>query len=188
MKSLSRPLRRCGFALAALMVSASAWSAAPTDASIDELLELTQGEQMIAITHANVEKSVLQGARAGMKGRDPTPEEQRMLESMARAVSDVLREEMTWAKLKPLMQEVYRESYTQEEVDGQIAFYRSPVGRSVAAKMPATMQRSMAVNQQFMLPIMPRMMQAVQRAVAQAKQQSQQAQQPAQPTTLNPER
>lgn len=164
----------CGLAaLAALGMSAAAWSAVPTDASINELLELTQGEKMIAVMHADIEKSVLQGAKAGMGDRQPTTEEQRILEAVARAASEVLREEVTWTRLKPVMLGVYRDSFTQEEVDGQIAFYRSPVGQSVSAKMPATMQRSMAASQQLMQPVMPRMMQAMQRAVAEAKKKEQ---------------
>ena len=175
MHSRIRTWRRAACGLAALAMSAAAWSAAPADASLDELLELAQGEKMIAIMHADIEKNLLQGVRAGMGGREPTPEEQRIVEAMVRTAGEVLREEVTWARLKPVMLEVYRESYTQEEVDGQIAFYRSPVGRSVAAKMPATMQRSMAASQQMMQPIMPRMMQAMQRTVAEVRRKEKDA-------------
>jgi hypothetical protein len=168
-----RTWRHAACGLAALVMSAAAWSAAPTDASIEELLEFTQGEKMIDLMLGDVEKSVLQGAKAGMGDRQPTPREQRILEAVARTTSEVLREEVTWAKLKPVMLEVYRDSFTQEEVDGQIAFYRSPVGQSVSAKMPATMRRSMAASDQLLQPVMPRLMQAIQRTVAEIKQKEQ---------------
>ncbi|MEG2046051.1 MAG: DUF2059 domain-containing protein [Comamonas sp.] len=148
---------------ATLACASTAWSAAPSDASLSQLLELTQGEKMLASAYGDIERSMLLGAQAGLKGRQPSPEEQQLLKDFAREVGAVLREGMSWAKLKPVMLTAYRETYTQEEVDGQIAFYSSPVGRSVAAKMPVMMQHSMAASQQLMLPLMPQLQQIDQR-------------------------
>jgi hypothetical protein len=42
---------------------------------------------------------------------------------------------------------VYDRNFTAEEIDGMVAFYSSPVGQKVLAKMPAVMQQSMQVGQ-----------------------------------------
>lgn len=154
---------------AALACASTAWGAAPTDDSLSLLLELTQGEKMLTSAYGDIERSMLLGAQAALQGRQPTPEEQQLLADFAREVGAVLREGMSWAKLKPAMLTAYRQTYTQEEVDGQIAFYRSPVGRSVAAKMPLMMQHSMAASQQLLVPLMPQLQAIDQRLRAQQR-------------------
>ena len=54
--------------------------------------------------------------------------------------------------------QTYQHVFTQEEVDGLIAFYRSPVGRAWVAKMPQANQRLMELVQQ---QVMPRVLQRV---------------------------
>ena len=178
MKNLRRAWRHTALGIAALALGTAAWSATPTDASIEELLEITLGEKMIPGMHANVERSVMQGAKASMGGREPTPEEQHILQAAASALSAALREEVTWERLKPAMLQIYRDSYTQEEVDAQVAFYSSPVGQSIAAKLPDTMQRSAEMSEQFLLPLLPRMIRAAKQAVMEARKTAQDTQQP----------
>jgi uncharacterized protein len=59
----------------------------------------------------------------------------------------MLREEMTWDKLRPVYVQIYQESFTQEEIDGLIAFYESPAGFAFVEKMPFVMQKSMSIMQ-----------------------------------------
>ena len=142
---------------AALACASTAWSAPPTDASLNQLLELTHSENLLMSAYGDLEHSMLQGAQAGLQGRQASPEEQQLLKDYARDVGAVLREGMSWTKLKPVMLTSYRETYTQEEVNAQIAFYSSPVGRAVAAKMPIMMRRSAEASQQLMVPLVPQL-------------------------------
>ena len=59
--------------------------------------------------------------------------------------------------LKPKIAGIYRETFSQEELDGLIAFYESPVGRAYIAKMPVAMAKTMAMSQQQMQSLMPRL-------------------------------
>ena len=60
-----------------------------------------------------------------------------------------------WGKMRPMLVKVYADTYTEEEVDGILAFYKSPAGQAMLQKMPALMQRSMAVGQQMVADLMP---------------------------------
>lgn len=139
------------------LAAPAAWSAPPSDASIETLLAVTQSEKLVEKSGADMEKYMLSGIQAGLNGRQPTEREQQFIDKVARESAAVIREELNWAAMRPLMVKIYQDTFTQEEVDGQIAFYRSPVGAAVIAKMPAVMDATMAAMQQRMGSIMPRL-------------------------------
>ena len=64
----------------------------------------------------------------------------------------IVVEEMTSAQMQGFIVQTYQHVFTQEEVDGLIAFYRSPVGRAWVAKMPQANQRLMELVQQQVMP------------------------------------
>ena len=139
------------------LAAPAAWSAPPSDASIETLLAVTQSEKLVEKSGADMEKYMLSGIQASLNGRQPTEREQQFIDKVARESAAVIREELNWAAMRPLMVKIYQDTFTQEEVDGQIAFYRSPVGAAVIAKMPAVMDATMAAMQQRMGSIMPRL-------------------------------
>ena len=71
-------------------------------------------------------------------------------------VMNIVQEEMSWSKLKPLMAQVYEESLTPEEVKGITAFYKSPAGQAFLDKQPVIMQKSMVMQQKLMMDMMPK--------------------------------
>ncbi|MGD1880139.1 MAG: DUF2059 domain-containing protein [Kiloniellaceae bacterium] len=44
---------------------------------------------------------------------------------------------------------IYEQVFTEEELDGMLDFYRSPVGQSMIAKMPEMMGQSVQLSQQW---------------------------------------
>lgn len=184
-----RRLLGCALVTTALScASTSAWSAPPSDQSIESLLAITNSEKLIDKTGTDMEKYILAGVQAGLNGRQPSAREQEFIDKVARESAAVIREEMNWAAMRPLMVKIYRDTFTQEEVDAQINFYRSPAGASVVAKMPAVMDASMVAMQQRMRSIMPKLQALSQKAqkefAASVDRPSAQApQKPAQPPT-----
>ena len=61
------------------------------------------------------------------------------------------------------MIKIYAEEFTQEEVDGMIQLYKTPVGQSTIDKMPIVMQKSMQVGYKQMDAITPKIMQAAEK-------------------------
>ena len=62
-----------------------------------------------------------------------------------------------WDKLEPMYFKVYRDTFTQEEVDGMLKFYKTAAGKAMITKMPMVMQRTMTEMQQMMGPIAQRL-------------------------------
>jgi hypothetical protein len=85
---------------------------------------------------------------------------------MRQRIVALMTDEMSWARYEPLLFNVYRQSFTQSEVDGMLTFYRSDAGRAVIAKMPTVMQNTMQLVQQQMAQVMPKLQQIQQEAVA----------------------
>ena len=79
-----------------------------------------------------------------------------MLDGMAKSTPSVSNE--IWdrfkKKLNPnelvdLMIPVYDKYYTQADVDGMVAFYRTPLGQKVIATLPAVSRDSMQIGQEW---------------------------------------
>jgi uncharacterized protein len=68
-----------------------------------------------------------------------------------------MRDELAFDKVKDIYVKAYRETFTQEEVDGLIAFYKSPVGKAYAEKVPVVMQRAGAEMQSRLGPMVQKL-------------------------------
>jgi len=71
--------------------------------------------------------------------------------------------------IKPDVVKVYAETLTDEEINGMIQFYSSPVGQSVLAKMPQLTAASMQMEKARMGDLQPKMMALMQDYQAQMK-------------------
>lgn len=122
-------------------------AAPPTTASIEDLLTTSNMESMMTSMYSIMEDSMRNSVQQAVAGKTLTPEQQKAVDRIPARAMEVMREEFSWAKLKPMFVQVYQETLTQEDVDGLLAFYRSPAGRTMIEKMPAVMQRTSAIMQ-----------------------------------------
>ena len=67
----------------------------------------------------------------------------------------LIAERMSWERMKPDYIQLYSEVFTDEELDGNLAFYRSPAGRAMLEKTPLLMTRAMALGVKQMGDIQP---------------------------------
>jgi hypothetical protein len=67
----------------------------------------------------------------------------------------VVSDRMSWDKLKPALVKVYSETYTEEEINGIVAFYKSQAGQAMLEKSPLLMQRVMAMSQELVGDLTP---------------------------------
>jgi hypothetical protein len=81
----------------------------------------------------------------------------------------IMKEELSWDKLKDGFIQVYRDTFTQEEMDGIIAFYKSPAGQAFVDKQPALMKNTMALMQQRMGPMMQKIQQMTEETAKEIK-------------------
>lgn len=151
-----------------LWAACGAWAAPPTEASIDRLLTLTRAEAVLDQVYAGIEQSIRQGMLAATQGRTLSAEQQRAIELAPARLALLLRQELSWAAMKPDHIEVYRSSFDQAEIDGLIAFYESPIGQAFVAKMPQIVQKSMQASQARVQGFVPRLQAAMREVLREA--------------------
>lgn len=171
---LLRASRNALFALCAFSVMAGpAWSAntPPSDQSLKQLLAITNARSLVDNVMVQTEAMVKKGVQAGLQGKELTPQQQAIIDRMVARSLAAMREDFNWDSLEPEYLAIYRESLTQEEVDGMLAFYQTPAGQSMIRKMPVIMQTTMTRMQGRMGPLMKKLQQIQAEAVAEISQQ-----------------
>ena len=128
----------------------------PSDASLKQLLEVAQARKALDAVMTQMDtmmNNVFQQVTAGQK---VTPEMQKIFDKARADIIAIYKQELTWEKMEPLYLRIYRKSLNQSEVDGMIAFYKTPSGQAVINKMPLILQNTMAEVSQMMGPMMQR--------------------------------
>jgi len=151
-----------------LSSSMSAYAAAPSAESIETLLRVTKTEALLESVYVNIEVVMRQALAQSVAGKTLSPEQKRFLDSAPKRFVAVMREELSWASLKPMYIQIYQANFTQEEIDGLVAFYSSPAGQAFVNKMPAVMQQSMQAMQARLKPFSEKMKRAVEQAIAES--------------------
>ena len=132
---------------ASLALCAGAFAAPPSDASLERWQDTQNFDR-------DIEKNMINGFNAGFKpyadkALAEMPEEKKDQAAKAfnryreNVLKDLITAEAKQAVRNTLLKNA-REIYTQEEIDGMIAFYGSPVGQAVVAKNPHLIKKSMS--------------------------------------------
>ena len=86
-----------------------------------------------------------------------TAEIKKMAESFLNIYKNIVKEEFSWKKMMPDYIRIYRETFTEEELQSLIAFYESPTGKMFIRKMPLIMDKTSDIMRQKMVSILSRM-------------------------------
>ena len=124
--------------------AAGAWAEPATPASVERMLVLTRAEALIDGMRPQMSAMMRNAANQAAQGKGLSPQEQKVLDKFFDQANTVMAEELSMTKMKPFFVEVYTAQFSQEEVNGLIAFYESPLGQSLINKQPAVMQAVMA--------------------------------------------
>lgn len=129
-----------------------------SDASIREFLSLSGQAKSLDGVFGMLDGVIDRSIPADV-AKKATPEQKAAIERFKVRSTEILKEEMSWAKLEPMFAEIYAGVFSQEEMDGLIAFHKSALGQSYVQKMPALTKKSMEVMQKVMPVMMQKMQQ-----------------------------
>jgi hypothetical protein len=129
-------------------------AAAPSQQSVELLLNLVQVEKIMDSVRPQIQGLMKSSMDQALAGKKPTAEEQKVLDRYVARSSEIMGETLTPELMKSINLQLYSKYFTQEEVDGMIAFYQSPTGQSMIAKMPQLMQGVMAAMPALLSPMM----------------------------------
>ncbi|MEZ5499982.1 MAG: DUF2059 domain-containing protein [Steroidobacteraceae bacterium] len=128
-----------------------------TDDSIRQLIEITEASKMMDATYSQVDAMMQNSMKEAAGGATFTPQQQKILDDMRGQVMAVLQDEMRWDNIEPYIISIYKQTFSEEEVQGLLDFYRSKAGQAMIRKMPTLMQGTMNMIQDQMGRLMPRL-------------------------------
>jgi uncharacterized protein len=153
--------------LALLLAASAALAPAPVaaqgadDARIDRLLEVTRARQLIDSMLPQVEASQQQMFEQIAAGRRVDADQQATMERIRERSAAALRQVLAWENLEPIYRDLYRETFSAEDVDAMLAFYESPTGQRVLDKMPLLMEKTMVAMQRIVVPLLQQLEQDI---------------------------
>ena len=145
----------------------------PSEASVKQLLQLAQAQKLIDSVMAQMDELMKQTLHQATQGQETPPKVQKEIDRQQAEVAALMKELLDWKKLEPMYVRIYQKTFSQQEVDGMIAFYQTPTGQAVVSKMPAAMQNTMNEIQQMMGPVVQKMQRMQQDIAAAIKAESQ---------------
>ena len=141
----------------------------PSDASIDQLLTLTNARGLLDQMKGQFDTMFTAAIKNALKGQPLTPERQAVVDRMQAKMSAVMSETLSWESLEPIYIRTYRASLTQDELDGMIAFYASAPGQAYIHKIPVIMQNVMIEMQGMLKPMQEKLAEIQRQAIQEMK-------------------
>ena len=139
--------------------------APPSEASVKQLLEVSQVHKILDTTMAQMDGFMKQAMAQATQGQSLTPQVRKDVDKRQTELMSIMKETLDWQKLEPMYVRVYQKSFTQPEIDSLIAMYKTPGGQALLAKMPVVMQNTMTEMQQVMQPMIQKIQRMQQEVV-----------------------
>lgn len=141
----------------------------PSEQSIKQLLAVTETHKLLDGMMNQIDGMMENSMRQALQGKSLAPDQQKAFDNMRAKSVALLKQELSWDSLEPFYIRMYRDSFTQEEINGMLAFYKTPSGQAVIKKMPAVMQGAMVEMQKRMGTLMPKLQQIQKETLAELK-------------------
>jgi hypothetical protein len=138
-------------AVCALLLTPLAFAdQASKDAKIEQLFQAMNIEAQQKQMLAQMQQMVISQVKAQL----PSEADKAKAEDMQKKMFGLIEQETSWQKLKPVMVKAYGDTYTESEIDGILAFYKSPAGKAMIEKQPTLVSKIMTGMQSQMANIM----------------------------------
>src|SRR3984893_10089434 len=122
-----------------------------SEQSVNEMLKLMQLENLLKSALKQMNEGMEKGMEASMgkatSGRDLTAAQKAEVEDFRKKFKTTMVEELSIDKITSIYAQTYRQTFTQEEVNGVIAFYKSPAGKAVTEKNPDVMRKAAGLTE-----------------------------------------
>src|SRR6266481_7337138 len=127
-------------AICVLLIAPLAFSQpASKDAKIDQLFKSMNIEAQQKQMLGQMQQMVISQVKAQL----PSEADKAKAEEMEKKMFALIEQETGWQKLKPVMVKAYSDTYTEPEIDGILAFYKSPAGQAMINKQPTLISKVM---------------------------------------------
>jgi uncharacterized protein len=118
---------------------------APFAARADEASHRAKAEEMMMILHtdrlvqniSDAMKKQIDEAAGSITGPTPSADQKAKALDFENHAGQLIDSALNWDAMKPTFIEIYAKNFTEEQLDGILAFYKTPAGTALLANMPA---------------------------------------------------
>ncbi|KAF1013447.1 MAG: hypothetical protein GAK31_03596 [Stenotrophomonas maltophilia] len=146
-------LRRGVLLLGLALATAPALAAPPSDGDINRLLSASRAQTMIDTMLPQIETMQRQQFEQIAAQRQLNAQQQEQLKRIQARTNQTLRQAQSWQQLRPMYVDLYKKTFSREDVLAMAEFYESSAGQSLLDKTPALMQNVMVAIQARMQPL-----------------------------------
>jgi uncharacterized protein len=136
-----------------------ATSPAPSAASVQELIADSGMKALLEKMTTQYQTTLKTSMHKAVEGKNLNADQQKIEDDAETKALEIFGHMMSWDTLGPIVVDVYSSTFTQDEVNGLIKFYTSPVGKSWIAKQPVVMEKTVAQVQLKAQDMMPELKQ-----------------------------
>lgn len=134
----------------------------------DELLVLTNAEK----TAAEIRGQMAAMLAAQIRNTSVPDSMREKLVRFQQQITDIVFEELSFSNMRPLYAESYAATFTLDELNGLVAFFKTPLGRAYVEKIPMLSKQIIALAQKQMANAAPRIKTLRDEFVAELKQEA----------------
>jgi uncharacterized protein len=142
-------------------VSAAYCDEASRLAKASEVLRLAKSDQTMRQGLGIVAEQMKSGFIQQISGVQIPPEMEKEVAAFQDKIVAIMFDAISWEKLEPTLARMYADTYTESQLDGIIAFYKSEAGQAMVTNAPVLMAKSSAVAQQRIQDILPQLQTAM---------------------------
>jgi hypothetical protein len=144
------------FVLAMLLALSTplAFAASPSDAQLDKLLEVMRARSTVDAMLPMVEASQQQMIDQLTANKDLNAQQRETLQRILARSRTSIRDALAWKNLEPIYIDIYRQTFSAEDVEAMVEFYGSATGQRLLDKMPQLVQHTMTAMQKLMVPML----------------------------------
>ena len=127
--------------------------------TVELFLKVTDAAATVDYAYAQLD----QMSEQMLRSQAPEAKDDPLIRKHMHELNQLIRTELSWQQLEQPMIAIYSSVFTEEELQGIIAFYQSDAGQKMVKRQPELMQATMAVMQEQSMLLMPKMKQLVEK-------------------------
>lgn len=139
--------------IAGLAFSCQAFGASASDRqAVEELLAITKVQE----TQNQVDQQGAAMVSEWIAKMNLSPADGALIAKYSARADEVLREVLSWERLKPQYVEAYLSVFSGKEIRQLTRFYRSPLGQRLVAATPQLLEASAGISSNAMVAALPK--------------------------------
>lgn len=128
-------------------------------AKLQQFFEVTKVNQLPEQMGNQVLNQMNNQMKQQAASADLNAKQQKLVTDYAAKVNSVVKTQLTWDKVKDKFTTLYGNAYSEPEIDAILAFYKSPAGQTMLAKIPELNRQGLQIGQTQFESLVPQLRQ-----------------------------